>query len=381
MRPELRFNSHASAHASTVRGSRPRALAARAVALAGLCALSAVLTFGAARAQNATYVMKITTPTIHAAPDIYATNFGNAVERDSGGRIKAQVYPASQLGSIPRQIEGTQFGSIQAAVIPPEFFVGVDQRFEVLAAPGLVSSVEQGQRVAADPAVLKVMLGLAADKGLRGVGLFYAEPAEVVSKSSIRHVADFKGKKLRIFASDFQSVAFQRLGVTPVAMSPGDVLPAIQQGALDGAAFGVQLLSGLHFYDSVKYVTMTSHSAIFIIVEISKKWYDSLPPDLQQIVDRDAAKEAVAINPQAVDILNGARKTWTDHGGELINLPADEQAQMLTTLTSVGDDVAASTDREGGLRDREGGRAASEVIHTTNHAAAACAAWIRLGNT
>jgi TRAP-type transport system periplasmic protein len=316
--------------------------AARAAGIGGICALSFALTLGAARAQNAPYIMKITTPTIHAAPDIYATNFGAAVEKDSGGRIKAQVYPASQLGSIPRQIEGTQFGSIQAAVIPPEFFVGVDQRFEVLAAPGLVGSVEQGQKVAADPQVLKAMLSLGADKGLRGVGLFYAEPAEVVSKSPIRHLTDFKGKKLRIFASQFQSEAFERLGATPVAMSPGDVLPAIQQGALDGAAFGVQLLSGLHFYDSAKYVTMTSHSAIFIIVEVSKKWYESLPPDLQKIIDTDAAKQAIAINPQAVDVLNGARKTWVDHGGELINLPPDEQAQMLTTLNSVGDDVAAS---------------------------------------
>jgi TRAP-type transport system periplasmic protein len=321
--------------------STGRAIMARASASAAACLFLATLTFGAAQAQQP-YVMKITTPTIHAAPDLYATNFGAMVEKDSGGRIKAQVYPASQLGSIPRQIEGTQFGSIQVAVIPPEFFVGVDQRFEVLAAPGLVSTVTQGQHVAADPAVLKQMLELGSNKGLRGVGLFYAEPAEVVSKNAIRHVADFKGKKLRIFASEFQSVAFQRLGATPVAMSPGDVLPAIQQGALDGAAFGVQLLSGLHFYDSAKYVTMSSHSAIFIIVEVSKKWYDSLPPDLQKIVDTDAAKESVAINAPAVDILNGARKTWTDHGGELIYLPADEQAQMLKMLSSVGDDVASS---------------------------------------
>ncbi len=318
-----------------------RAIAARTAAATATCIFSAALALGAAQAQTAPYVMKITTPTIHAAPDLYARNFGAAVEKDSGGRIKAQVYPASQLGSIPRQIEGTQFGSIQVAVIPPEFFVGVDQRFEVMAAPGLINSVPQGQRVAADTAVLKAMLALGADKGLRGAGLFFAEPAEVVSKNPIRHLGDFKGKKIRIFASQFQSVAFQRLGVTPVAMSPADVLPAIQQGALDGAAFGVQLLSGLHFYDSAKYVAMTSHSSIFIIVEISKKWYDSLPADLQQIVDKDAAKESMAINPQAADILNGARKTWTDHGGELIYLPSDEQAQMLQTLVSAGNDVAA----------------------------------------
>ena len=321
--------------------SRACAIAARTAAAAATCIVSTAFAFGAAQAQTTPYVMKITTPTIHAAPDQFARNLAAAVEKDSGGRIKAQVYPASQLGSIPRQIEGTQFGSIQCAVIPPEFFVGVDQRFEVMAAPGLIRSVAQGQRVAADPTVLKAMLALGADKGLLGEGLFFAEPAEVVSKKPIRHLADFKGKKIRIFASEFQSTAFQRLGATPVAMSPADVLPAIQQGTLDGAAFGVQLLSGLHFYDSAKYVATTSHSAIFIIVELSKKWHNSLPKDLQQIVDRDAAREAMAINPQALDILNEARKTWTDHGGELIALPAGEQAKMLQTLTTVGDDVAA----------------------------------------
>jgi TRAP-type transport system periplasmic protein len=315
---------------------------ARASATAAACLFLTALIGGAAQAQSQTFVMKITTPTIHAALDQYGRNFAAAVEKDSGGRIKGQVFPASQLGSIPRQIEGTQFGSIQVAIIPPEFFVGVDQRFEVLAAPGLVSSMEQGQHVATNPAVLKLMLGLGANKGLRGIGLFMAEPAEVVSRTAIRHLDDFKGKRLRIFASEFQSVAFQRLGVTPIAMSPADVLPAVQQGTLDGAVFGVQLLSGLHFYDTAKYVTMTGHSGIFAMVEVSKKWYDSLPPDLQQIIDREGAKQALAINPQAVQILDDARKTWVKGGGELINLPPDDQAKMLSIMGSVGDDVAST---------------------------------------
>jgi TRAP-type transport system periplasmic protein len=317
----------------------------RTVSTAVTSALSLALVLGAAQAQQKTYVMKITTPTLNAAPDLFAKTFGAAVEKDSGGRIKAEVYPASQLGSIPRQIEGTQFGSIQCAVIPPEFFVGVDERFEVLAAPGLVDSVELGQRVAADPAVLKLMLGLGADKGLHNVGLFIAEPAEVVAKIAIRHLVDFKGKKLRIFASDFQKVAFQRLGATPVAMSPGDVMPALQQGALDGAVAGVQLLAGMHFNDAAKYITMTGHSSIFIVVECSKKWYDSLPEDLQQIIDRDGASESLAINPRAVEISTAARKRWVDAGGELVDLPADEHSQLLKILENVGQDVAKSKPR------------------------------------
>jgi TRAP-type transport system periplasmic protein len=304
--------------------------------------LSLTLVLGAAQAQQKTYVMKLSAPTLNAAPDLFARDFGAAVEKDSGGRIKAEVYPASQLGSIPRQIEGTQFGSIQCAILPPEFFVGVDERFEVLAAPGLVSSVELGQRIAADPAVLKLMLGLGADKGLHGVGLFMAEPSEVVSKVAIRHLTDFKGKKLRIFASDFQKVAFQRLGATAVAMSPADVMPALQQGTIDGAVAGLQLLAGMHFNDAAKYITMTDHSAIFIVVECGKKWYEALPEDLRQIIDRDGTSQSLAMKPKAIEITKAARKQWVDVGGELIDLPTDEHSQMLKILQSVGEDVAKS---------------------------------------
>ncbi len=297
---------------------------------------------GSAQAEDKTYVMKITTPTLNDAPHQFAKNFGAAVERDSGGRIKAEVYPASQLGSIPRQIEGVQFGAIQCAVIPPEFFVGIDERFEVMAAPGLVDSLAHGQRVAGDPAVRKLMLGLGADKGLRGVGLFEAQPDSIIFRTPVRHLADFQGKKIRIFASDFQSVALKRLGATPVAMTLGDVLPAIQQGAIDGAIAGITVFSAFHYQDAAKYVTEANQPAIFLIVEISRKWYESLPADLRKIVDNDAAKENVAINPIAVDLFGKARKAWQAGGGELISLPRDEQSQLLRTLASVGDDVSKS---------------------------------------
>ena len=314
--------------------------AARATFPVVISFLSLALTLGAARAQDKTYVMKITLPTINDVLHQFSRNFGAAVEKDSGGRIKAEVYPASQLGSISRQIEGLQFGAIQVGVIPPEFFVGVDERFEVMAAPGLVDSIEHGQRVAADPAVLKLMLGLGAQKGLHGVGLFIAQPSSVIAKTPIRRLTDFQGRKIRIFASDFQSVAFKRLGVTPVAMSLSDVLPALQQGAIDGAIAGIGPYVHLHFSDAAKYITETNQPAIFIIVDVSQKWYDSLPKDLQQIVDTDGAAESVAVNPAGLRMFEEQRKAWVDGGGELISLPRDDQSKMMQILGSVGADVS-----------------------------------------
>ena len=304
--------------------------------------IAALLAIDSAQAQDKTYVMKIGLPTINDAPHQFAKDFAAAVEKGSGGRIKGEVYPASQLGSIPRMIEGTQFGAIQAVAIPPEFMAGVDERFEVMAAPGLVDSIEHGQRVAADPAVRKVMWALGADKGLHGVGLMMAQPSCIISKSGLRHLADFKGKKIRIFASQFQSTAFDRLGATPVAMTLADVLPALQQGAIDGSVAGIGPFVHLHFIDAAKYVTETNQPAIFIIIDVSQKWYDALPKDLQEVVDRAGAEVSTAINPVALKMYQEQRKAWTDGGGELINLPQDEQANMMHMLASVGDDVSKS---------------------------------------
>jgi TRAP-type transport system periplasmic protein len=316
---------------------------ARAAFAAGAFVAALALTSGAARADDQTYVMKISTPTIHDIPDTYARNLGAALEKDSGGRIKVEVYPASQLGSIPRQIEGTQFGAIQCFVGPPEFMSGIDDRFGLMAVPGLVDSQQHGQRVAGDPEVRKLMLSLGADKGLHGVALFTAEPSDVVTREPIRHLAEFKGKKLRIFASQFQSQAFDRLGVTPVAMSLGDVLPAIQQGAIDGAVTGMGPIANMHFVDTAKFVTMTNQPTIFIIAVVSKKWYESLPTDLQALVNKDAAEQSVDINPIAIELRGKTEASYAASGGEEIKLPPDEQAAMMKTLASVGADVSKSS--------------------------------------
>jgi C4-dicarboxylate-binding protein DctP len=318
-----------------------KSLSTLAAAAAGSVLASSALPIGAAQAQQQTYVMKISTPTLRDTPNKWTEDFAAAVEKDSGGRIKAQLYPASQLGSIPRQIEGAQFGSIQMVVVPPEFMVGLDPRFEVMAAPGLVDSQAHGQRLAADPDVLKLMLGLGADRGLHGVGLFMAEQSTLISRMPLRHLVDFKGKKVRIFASQFQSEAFERFGITPVAMTLGDVLPAIQQGTIDGAITGIGPVANFHMVDAAKFVTKTGQPAIFLLAAVSKKWFDSLPQDLQQIVEKDAAAASLAINSFAVEQVRKAEASFTANGGELITLPPDEQAQMLKTVASVGADVSS----------------------------------------
>jgi TRAP-type C4-dicarboxylate transport system substrate-binding protein len=302
--------------------------------------LSLIAPSVARAADDKPIVMKIALATLDDVLHQYAKNYAAAIEKDSGGRIKVEIYPSSQLGSIQRQAEGVQFGAIQCQIVAPEFLVGIDERFEVLAAPGLVTSMAQGQRLAADPAVRKLMLGLGADKGLHGAALLMSTPSSVIAKAPIRHLADFMGKKIRIFASQFESVTMKRLGATPKPMTLAEVLPALHDNSIDGAVSALTIFGPMHFESAAKYVTEIGQPAIFGIVEISRKWFDSLPGDLQQIIDRDALAESVTINPQAIAIDAAARKAWLASGGELISLPEDEQSSLLKIVAGVGDEVS-----------------------------------------
>jgi TRAP-type transport system periplasmic protein len=285
------------------------------------------------------YVMKLGFATINDAQHEWCKRFVAMVEKDSGGRIKGQLYPASQLGPIPREIEGVQFGAIQGYIGPPEFLVGVDHRFEVMSAPGLVNGMAHGIRVTQDPQLQKMMFSLGADKGIHGVAIWVSQPSSIVSRDPIRTLADIKGKKLRVLAADMQQEMIKRLGASPVAMTLGDVLPAIQQGAIDGAVLAVTVDTTMNYFDAAKYITDTGQPFIFSMAFLSKKWFDSLPADLQKIIEDDALKAANEVNPWAADFYNKEAAVWKQHG-EIISLPADQQAQLMQTVAGVGAEIA-----------------------------------------
>ena len=315
---------------------------------AGIAICAAVITalIGAsspatAQAQAAkTYVMKLSTATLNDTQHEWMKRFAAAVTKDAGGRIKAEVYPASQLGSIPRQIEGTQFGAIQAWIGPPEFLVGVDQRYEALSAPGMFASQDQDVKVIQDPAVRSMMLGLGANKGLTGIALLPLGPSSIVLTKPVRHLAEFKGKRIRVLASPFQLEMIKRMDASPVAMSLADVLPALQQGTVDGALGTVPVFGPLHYLDAAKYITEIGQPFVNTIAVMNKKWLEALPPDLQKIVRDDATATSVSIVPFVNDFFAAQRKAWTDKGGELISLPSDEQAAFLAKTKNIGDELS-----------------------------------------
>jgi TRAP-type C4-dicarboxylate transport system substrate-binding protein len=281
-------------------------------------------------------VMKIGTATVHDSTVEWMKLFAKDVEADSGGRIRVEIYPASQLGSSPRMIEQTQLGAIQGVVGAPEFLTGVDSRYQVLGSPGLFKDLAHTNRVLQDPAFNKAFLGLGADKGLKGIGLLIGGPTVFVTRNRVQTLSDLRGLKIRVLAGRLQSAQVRSLGAVPVPMPLAEVYPALQQGLLDGVMSNTNVMLGLHLYDAAKYLLETNHALIAAIAVISKTWFDRLPPDLQQIVVADGQKASAEVYQYSADDINRSRKLWIQHGGEVKTLSPAEQDKMMHDLVAVG---------------------------------------------
>jgi TRAP-type transport system periplasmic protein len=146
--------------------------------------------------------------------------------------------------------------------------------------------------------------------------------------------------KIRVLASPFQLELIKRLDASPVAMSLADVLPALQQGAINGALGTTPVFGPLHYLDAAKYVSQIGQPMVSTIAVMNKKWVEALPPDLQKIVRDDAATVSKDIDPFVASFFAAQLKEWTDKGGELIELPTDEKAAFLAKTSNIGDELS-----------------------------------------
>ncbi len=319
---------------------RPRRPAA-SLAL-GASILGAIWAGAPGPAAGATITFKCALATVNDVQHEWCKRYGDRLEKRSHGRIKAQVFPAGQLGSIPRMIEGIQLGTIEAFTVPPDFFVGVDPRFQLLTTPFVFRDMDHAYRVMNDREFQEKFLGLAEPKGIKGVSLYPYGPASFVARFPIRTPDDVRGKKIRVLATPMESAMMAALGATGVPITFGEVLPALQQGAVDGVQSSLTAMTGFKFYDVAKFHTDTNHYLITSIGVVSKKWYDGLPPDLQEAVVEEARAVHPELLPWTKNFYNEAATIWKEKTKDgWIELTADQRAAFRQRMEGVDEKVAA----------------------------------------
>jgi TRAP-type C4-dicarboxylate transport system substrate-binding protein len=152
-------------------------------------------------------------------------------------------------------------------------------------------------------------------------------------------LADFSGKKLRINGTEMERQKMAKLGATGIGMPLSEVVPALDQGTIDGTISGLSVFVAFKMNDLLKVVTVTNDTFIISIAVVSKPWLDTLPADLQKIViDSGAAVEAKT-QQWEMDFTRKLENDWTALGGTVHTLSADDLKQMKTLLDPVGDAV------------------------------------------
>ena len=97
------------------------------------------------------------------------------------------------------------------------------------------------------------MLGLGAEMGLHGAGLFMVNLfLAIAAKTPIRHLADFKGKKILNLRFPVSKRGIRSAGRDTGGDELGDVPPALQQGAIDGAVASTAVFTAFHYQDAAK---------------------------------------------------------------------------------------------------------------------------------
>ena len=115
------------------------------------------------------------------------------------------------------------------------------------------------------------------------------------SKRPIKTPADMNGLKIRVMPSPVFQKLVSSLGGSPTPISFGELYGALKTKTVDGQNNALSLVSLFKYYQVQKYVTIDNHVYAVSAMIINDKFYQSLPKDLQQVIQK-AQKVALAVN-------------------------------------------------------------------------------------
>jgi len=95
----------------------------------------------------------------------------------------------------------------------------------------------------------------------------------------VKTVKDLSGLRIRGFGNDIGNALAKYFGFANIAISFGEVFPAIQQKTLDGTEVQVSAAAGAAFWDVTKYIAMTKHYMLQTSFVCSTRLLNAMPPD------------------------------------------------------------------------------------------------------
>jgi C4-dicarboxylate-binding protein DctP len=222
-----------------------------------------------------------------------ATRFKELAEKYSGGRVKVEVYPNSQLYKDKEEVEALQLGAVQMLAPSMSKFgpLGVKE-YEAFDLPYLFPDTAALRKVTDGP-VGKQMLQKLESKGIVGLA-FWDNGFKIMSANKpLLTPDDMLGLKMRIQSSKVLEAEMKTLGALPQVMAFSEVYQALQTGVVDGTENPPSNMFTQKMHEVQKYATLTNHGYLGYVLIVNKNFWDGLPNDvraqLQQAVEESTA--------------------------------------------------------------------------------------------
>ena len=222
-----------------------------------------------------------------------AERFKLLAEQMTGGRVKVEIYPNSQLYKDREEIEALQSGAVQMLAPSMAKFGPMGAReFELFDLPFLFPNQEVLHRVM-DGDVGKKLFAKLDTKGVTGLAFWDNGFKQMSSNKPMHSVADFSGLKMRIQSSKVLGAQMKALGANPQVMAFSEVYTALQQGVVDGTENPVSNFYTQKMNEVQKHMTMSNHGYLGYAVIVNKAFWEGLPADIRTELTQ-AMKEATA---------------------------------------------------------------------------------------
>ena len=222
-----------------------------------------------------------------------AQKFADLVAAKSGGKLQVKLFPGGTLGGDLQTVSALQGGTVEMTVLNAGILSAQAKEFGIYDFPFLFASPQEADAVTDGPFGKKLLDKLQA-KNL--VGLAYWELGFrnlTNSKKPINKAEDIAGLKIRVIQSPIYIDMFNALGANAVPMPFPELYTALEQKAVDGQENPFSTILSSKFAEVQKHLTITRHMYNPQAVIVSKKFWDSLNPADQKIM-QDAMAEATA---------------------------------------------------------------------------------------
>lgn len=304
--------------------------------LAGMAgaALIAAGTVSAAGAQE--YTLRITNPD---APFVQIgdlkypyyvygmmTSFAETVEAMGKGRIDVEVYPSGTLGDLRENMESVRMGVLEATT-PSEGPVSIwYPEIQVITIPYIFQNAAVAWEVMDGPFGQKLFDGM-IEQGFRTVAVGENGGFRIWGNNvrPIRTPADMEGLKIRTMEIPAHQEMVRALGASPTAVPWMEVYTALQTGVVDGAELPTVGSLQQNLHEVLEYITVDNHVYSLSFIIVSERWFQQLPPDLQQAV-LTAGRIATVTSRGLVQVsVNDVLAHFADNGIEVTYVSGDAQ--------------------------------------------------------